>query len=63
MIFYITEETKKEVEDMLNKPYATDNKFKLGVNYGKKNILSMIIDNHIIIPQPPQSTPSDYIMD
>jgi len=63
MIFYITEETKKEVEDMLNKPYATDNKFKLGVNYGKKNILSMILDNHIIIPNFQQSPSENYIMD
>lgn len=63
MKFYITEETKKEIEDMLNKPYATDNKFKMGVNYGKKNILSMILDNHIIITNPQESTSEDYIMD
>lgn len=67
MTFYITKETKKEVEDSINElqqiKETTDDTLIWNDCVSKQNIYKHILSNSVIIPHPNSTIPTDYIMD
>ena len=67
MTFYITEETKKEVEDIINElqqiKEITEDTLIWNDSVSKQNIYNHILSKSVIIPHPNSTTPTDYIMD